>query len=316
MQVLVTTELSPEDNERLKSEFPVVQFVFATEPDDVLRAANESEVIYCNHPSEDLIDASPNLRWVQVRSAGVEHVPMDLLFARDIILTNGSGAHSVVAENILAMMFAFAVRLPALIDSQRKQEWTASRIYGAKFQLEGQTLLIAGLGAIGGALARKASGLGLHVLGVRNRPLGKPEGVDELIAREDLPAALGRADHVALCLPATSGTSNFLGARELGFLKTTGYIYNVGRSSAIDQDALVQALTDGAIAGAGLDVTEPEPLPPDSPLWPFKNVILTQHTSGGSAANSRLVTDIFIDNLRRFIANEPLRNVVDPVLRY
>jgi D-2-hydroxyacid dehydrogenase (NADP+) len=203
-----------------------------------------------------------------------------------------------------------------LRDAQRRNEWVAGEVGGQKFHLEGQTLLVIGVGAIGSVLARKAKALGMRVVGMRNRSLEKPEGVDEMIGRDGLREALGRADHVALCLPATSATARLIGEAEIGAMKRTGYVYNVGRSGTIDQEALIRALTEGTIAGAGLDVTDPEPLTPDHPLWALDNVILTQHTSGASSENSRLVTEIFMGNLRRFVAGEPLENVVDRELRY
>jgi phosphoglycerate dehydrogenase-like enzyme len=317
LHILVTTELNPEDRERLTASFPDIRFTFTTDQAEILGVLPGCEVVYCARITEEQIAAAAKLRWVQVRSAGVEHVPMDALFARDIVLTSGSGAHgAVMSENVLAMMLAFAVRIPMLRDAQRRGEWIAGRVGAEKFHLEGQTLLMIGLGAIGSVIARKAKALGMRVIGMRNRPVGKPEGVDEVVTREGLHAALGRADHVALCLPATMETAKLVGEAELRAMKPTAYLYNVGRSGAVDQEALIRALTDGTIAGAGLDVTDPEPLTQDHPLWALENVILTQHTAGASAENSTLVTDIFIRNLRQYLAGEPLKNAVDRELRY
>jgi len=316
MQVLLGTELAPEDVARLRAAFPDVEFVEAAGREKMPSAAAICEVIF-GHVSEAVLDAAPRLRWVQARSAGVDHLPLNALAAHGILLTNGSGAHGVpIAESILALMLAFAIRLPTLIEGQRRREWGYGDVYDEKFELDGQTLLVIGLGDIGGTLARKAKGLGLRVLGVRKRPLPPPPGVDELIPAERLHDALAQADHVALCLPLTEATTAFLGEAELRAMKPTAYVYNVGRGQSIAREPLLRALREGWIAGAGLDVTDPEPLPPDDPLWSFPNVLLSQHSSGHSPFNSRRVTDIFLENLRRFLAGEPLKNVVDPARRY
>jgi phosphoglycerate dehydrogenase-like enzyme len=189
-------------------------------------------------------------------------------------------------------------------------------ISSTKFELDGATLLIAGLGGIGAGLAQKAKGLGMHVLGVRKRDVPPPPGVDEILTQDRLHEGLGRADHVALCLPLTDETTGYLGEAELRAMKPSAYVYNVGRGKSIDREALLQALREGWIAGAGLDVTDPEPLPSDDPLWSFPNVLLSQHTSGSSHQLDRRVTDIFAANLRRFLNNEPLENLVDYTLGY
>lgn len=316
MRVLLGTNLASEDATRLRAAFPTVEFIEAPHRERMQAAAAHCEVIF-GPISEELLAAAPRLRWVQVRSAGVDHLPLKALAARDILLTNGSGAHGIpIAESILALMLAFAIRLPTLMEGQRRCEWGYGRVYQEKFELEGQTLLVIGLGDIGSTLARKAKGLGMRVLGLRRRSLPPPPGVDELVPADRLSDALAQADHVALCLPLTEATTAFLGEAELRAMKPTAFVYNVGRGPSIAREPLLRALQEGWIAGAGLDVTDPEPLPPDDPLWALPNVLLTQHTSGSSPFNSRRVTDIFLDNLRRFLAGEPLRNVVDIARRY
>lgn len=316
MRVLLGTTLALEDTTRLRAAFPTVEFIEASHRERMQAVAAHCEVIF-GPISEELLAAAPRLRWVQVRSAGVDHLPLEALAARNILLTNGSGAHGIpIAESVLALMLAFAIRLPTLMEGQRRREWGYGRVYQEKFELEGQALLVIGLGDIGSTLARKAKGLGMRVLGLRRRSLPPPPGVDELVPADRLSDALAQADHVALCLPLTEATTAFLGEAELRAMKPTAFVYNVGRGPSIAREPLLRALQEGWIAGAGLDVTDPEPLPPDDPLWALPNVLLTQHTSGSSPFNSRRVTDIFLDNLRRFLAGEPLRNVVDIARRY
>ncbi len=313
---MVATTVDPPDRERIRTAFPDLEVVEAEGPEQILERIDGCEALFTARLPSGLLERAGELRWIQVRSAGVNGYPLAEIARRGIRLTNASGAHGTpIAENILAMMFAFAIRLPEFLRFQQTHTWDRGGAEEGKFELEGQTLLIAGLGGIGGALARKAKGLGLHVLGIRRS--GKPvEGVDELLPPDRLMEALPRADHVALCLPLTQETTHYLDEPQLRAMRRTAYVYNVGRGQSIAKEPLLRALREGWIAGAGLDVTDPEPLPPEDPLWDFPNVILTQHTSGFSHANSARVTDIFLDNLRRYRAGEPLRNQVDAARGY
>jgi phosphoglycerate dehydrogenase-like enzyme len=155
----------------------------------------------------------------------------------------------------------------------------------------------------------------MRVIGVR-RSAYPVRGVTQVYTTKQLTSALAQADHVALCLPLTDATRHFIGAKELRAMRPTAYIYNVGRGASIDQNALIEALQKGAIAGAGLDVTDPEPVPPDSPLWGMPNVILSQHTSGSSPHNAKRVTDLFAANLARYLADKPLHQLIDPARGY
>lgn len=312
MKTAIAVHLDADVADDLKRRFPQIEFVNAWQKGALPAAAADCKVLYGGHPSADDIAGAPRLRWVQAFSAGVNHLPLREMQARGIVLTNASGAHGIqISENILAMMLAFAIRLPELVRAQERREWIAGRVAGEKFDVDGQTLLIAGLGGIGSTLAAKASALGMRVVGVRHRPLPPPAGVGEIVTTDRLLEALPRADHVALCLPLTPATTDFLAEPELSAMKPTAYVYNVGRGQSINRDALLHALRERWIAGAGLDVTDPEPLPPDDPLWSFPNVLLSQHTSGHSPNNDRRVTGIFAENLRRYLAGEPLTNVVD-----
>jgi phosphoglycerate dehydrogenase-like enzyme len=317
MKVILATELKPADSERLRRAFPEVEFLEAYNEEAIQSVVTDGEAIFGGHITAGLLDRAGKLKWIQTRSAGTNHLPVAAIMARNILLTNASGAHGVpIAENILALMLAFATRLPALLRAQQESLWSPERVWKEKFNLEGQTLLVIGLGDLGATLARKAVALGMRVIGVRNRPLPPPPGVEKLYTRELLPEALAEADHVALCLPLTDETTAYIGEAELRQMKPTAYLYNAGRGQSIAAEPLIRALKEGWIAGAGLDVTDPEPLPKDHPLWSLPNVILTQHTSGASPFNSRWVTDIFIENLRHYLNGEPLKNRVDPLRGY
>lgn len=184
------------------------------------------------------------------------------------------------------------------------------------FELGGQTLGVVGLGAIGDALAQRAYGVGMRVIATRRRPGDLPPHVARVLAPDALPTLLAEADHVALCLPLTATTRGIVGAAELARMKRTAYVYNTGRGVLMDQDALIAALRGGAIAGAGLDVTTPEPLPADSALWDLPNVLITAHTSGATPRHWDRGLELILDNVRRLLADETLRNVYDPVAGY
>jgi phosphoglycerate dehydrogenase-like enzyme len=312
MRVLIGVELDPEEIARLRDEFPELDFEEALGQEALSEKIAGFDILFGGHPKADHIASASRLRWIQSYSAGINAFPLSDLKTRSVALTNASGAHAIpIAENILAMMFAFAIRLPDFVRAQQQRLWERRDMASEKFEVHGQTLLIAGLGGIGAGLALKAHALGMRVVGLRNRELPPPDGVDEIVRKENLLGALGRADHVALCLPLTEETTAFMGEVELRGMKPSGYIYNVGRGKSIDRQALLNALSEKWIAGAGLDVTDPEPLPEDDPLWTFPNVILSQHTSGSSRQLDRRVTDIFAANLRRFLNGDELENLVD-----
>jgi len=281
-----------------------------------LETAPHVNVIFSKHWPAEAMKQTHALRWVQAGTAGVDHLLRLGLPERGVLITNSSGAHGdPISELILSHMLAFATGLHTLIRVQSERRLVQSQVIQTKFELGGQTLCVIGLGDIGGTLARKGASLGMHVIGVRRT--GRPApGVAKVYPAEDLTMALAQADHVALCLPLTSDTRHIIGAKELRAMRSTAYIYNVGRGASIDPDALIQALRTGEIAGAGLDVTDPEPVPADSPLWSMPNVILSQHTSGSSPHNANRITDLFAANLTRFLAGEPLHQVIDPARGY
>lgn len=314
--VLIGEDIGPTNLERLRSQFPTVEFVLCKEEAQWMETAPKANIILSKRWPAEILQYTPALQWVQAGTAGVENLLRSELPARGITITNSSGAHGdPISELILGQMLAFATGLDIAIRGQSQHRRIHQDVVARKFELNGQTLLVVGLGDIGGALARKAAALGMRVIGLRrsNRPA---EGVEKLYPPEELHTALADADHVALCLPLTTDTRHLIGADELRVMRSTAYIYNVGRGGSIDEAALVQALKTGVIAGAGLDVTDPEPVPADSPLWDMANVILSQHTSGLSPHNARRVTDLFAANLKRYLAGEPLQQLIDPTRGY
>ncbi len=297
---------------KLAADFPTVRFI-SYEGDPAVRARYiaEADAMIGDIP-EELLPQATRLRWVQSTGAGANALCTPGMQARtDIVGTTCVGVHvASVPEQVLAMLFAFARRLPEQIINQQGEHrffWPTGI-----FEVEGQTMGILGLGHIGEAMARKAKGLGMRVTGWRRSARPVPEGLlDQQFAADNLAGLLADADHVVICLPLTSETEGLIGAAELRQMKPTAYLYNVGRGAIIDQDALITALHDQTIAGCGTDVPEPEPLPPDHPLWNAPNLILLTHYGGITPKYGQRAYAIIHENVRRFLAGIPLHNVVD-----
>lgn len=264
----------------------------------------------------DLVTSAPNLRWFQQWSAGADWLLQDPdAAARDFVLTNASGVHAVpISEHVLAYLFAFARALPLAFREQRDHAWRAWS--KPVFELAGKTMLLIGVGRIGARTAQIASGVGMKVVGVRRSGTDPVEGVASMHHMAELDTLLPEADFVVLTVPYTGETHYMIGAGELALMKDSAYIVNIGRGGTIDESALIAALREGRIAGAGLDVFEEEPLPADSPFWDMENVIITCHYSGNTPEYSRRAFAILSENLERYANGEELRNVVDKTLGY
>ncbi len=316
LTVLVGENVGEANMARMAAAHPDVAFHLCLTDEEYHAIAPVADIIFSKKFIPEAVQAATRLKWVQAGTAGVNHILAMGIDRRDVILTNARGAHGTpMAELILAQMLAFATGQHTLLRTQSARGRLRDQVIRDKFELEGQTLCVIGLGDIGGSLAHKAKALGMHVIGVR-RSHEPFHGIDAQVTPDRLHDALRPADHVALCLPLTQETTHLIGAAELAVMKPTAYIYNVGRGQSIEKNALLDALVNGRIAGAGLDVTDPEPLPDDSPLWDMPNVILSQHTSGSSPFNADRITTIFLDNLDRFRRGEMLHNVVDKKLGY
>jgi phosphoglycerate dehydrogenase-like enzyme len=273
--------------------------------------------IATGHVPPTLLARMPNLRWYQQWGAGADWLMRHPEIAvRDFVITNASGVHAIqISEHILALLLAFARRLPQAMAAQLRGEWQREERQDI-FELAGKTMLLIGVGAIGERTARLAAALDVRVIGVRRDPAAPAPGIERMIGPERLAAVLPEADFIVLTVPLTPDTRHMIGERELRLMKPTAFIVNIGRGGTIDEAALIRALAEGWIAGAGLDVFEKEPLPTDSPLWRMANVIITAHYAGATPHYNERALAIFLDNLRRYTAGEPLRNVVDKTLGY
>ena len=295
---------------------PDMQLIVTDDPAQIEAVLPEVEIA-AGHMTPALLARMPNLRWYQQWGAGADWLMRHPeIAARDFVITNASGVHAIqISEHILALLLAFARRLPQAMRAQLRGEWQREERQDI-FELAGKTMLLIGVGAIGERTARLAAALDVRVIGVRRDPTAPAPGIERMIGPERLAEVLPEADFVVLTVPLTPDTRHMIGERELRLMKPTAHIVNIGRGGTIDEAALIRALAEGWIAGAGLDVFEKEPLPPDSPLWRMENVIITAHYAGATPHYNERALAIFLDNLRRYKAGEPLRNVVDKTLGY
>jgi phosphoglycerate dehydrogenase-like enzyme len=270
---------------------------------------SSTEVVFGRLPFARIREL-PHLRWLQQDFAGSDWLlNFPEVIEKDFILTNASGVHAIpIAEHILAMMLALARDFPYSFRKQRLHQWGRR---GRVIELDGAILGVIGLGKIGEKAAEKAKGLNMKVLAIRRNPERSSPFVDGMYGPEGLPDLLSQSDWVVVCAPMTPETKGMIGEKELRSMKKSAYIINIARGSIIQEGALIKALQEGWIAGAGLDVFEKEPLPPDSPLWDMENVILTGHFAGSTPFYFERVLEIFLENLRRYQSGEPLINVVD-----
>lgn len=277
-------------------------------------------------------EQAPDVRWVQLMSAGADHaMKRPLVATTDVTVTTASGIHaSPIGEYCMAMILAMAYEVPRFLDLQARAEWLAPDRYVPR-TLRGQTIGVVGYGSIGRELARLADGFGMRVIAVKRDPstmveddgytapgTGDPDGTIPVAVHppEELAKVAAESDFLVSTLPGTPATRHLIDDAVLAAMKPSAVLVNIGRGAVIDEAALVEVLRAGRIAGAALDVFEEEPLPTDSPLWSLPNVIATPHVSGNSDRYDEMVTDVFVENLARYLDRRPLLNVLDRARGY
>jgi phosphoglycerate dehydrogenase-like enzyme len=277
----------------------------------------ETEVIFTNPiiPA-DVAERAPNLRWLQLTSAGVDRLIDAPVVRSSVIVTTASGIHAVtISEYVLGAVLTFAKGFLRAYRSQQESKWAAY----PPLELEGQTIGIVGMGAIGSRVAELATAFGMRVLAIRRSVDRRTPGegpVAEMLPPSDLPYLLAESDYVVLALPLTEESRRLIGEAQLRAMKPSAVLINIARGQVIDEPALIRALKERWIAGAALDVFEREPLPSESELWALDNVLVTPHISGGTPRYMDRAVDLFCDNLRLYLARQPLRNIVDPSRGY
>ncbi|MEH2221085.1 MAG: D-2-hydroxyacid dehydrogenase [Nostoc sp.] len=262
---------------------------------------------------DKVLTAAPRLRWQQSPSAGVNHILTPNFLQKDIILTNGAGVHAIpISEFVLAFMLYHAKNLRKLQTLQDAHTWVRGVFLE---ELADATLLILGTGNIGQAIASRAKAFGVKVWGSRRHPEPLPN-FDKIVGSDEWRSLLPAADYVVIATPLTPETKGLIDEAALRSMRQSAYLINIARGAIVDEVALLTALSEGWIAGAGLDTVATEPLPPESPLWSLPNAFITPHCSALSPRLRERIAQLFIDNLIRYQTGQPLRNVVDKKAGY
>lgn len=258
-----------------------------------------------------LHENAPRVRWVQATSSGIgEFLTRTGLTGSGIVFTTAAGVHAVpLAEFVALALLYFTKNVPMLLRRQDEGHWQR---YATR-ELASQRVLIVGLGRVGMQIARKCSGLGMEVWGVRRTRCDEvPDPVARVVPLPELREALPQVDALVLSCPYTPETHHLIGRDELKLLPQTAVLVNVARGAIIDEAALVEALQEGGLGGAALDVFETEPLPAESPLWSMSNVLVSPHSASTVASENERIVDLFVENLRRYLDGRPLVNRFDP----
>ena len=300
----------------LRAEFPDVEFATPETQEELLREIKDADAIY-GPPDEEAFAAAERLRWIANPGVGFDYVlHRPDLVESDIVITParapGYDPHANgLGDHVFGMILMLAHRWPDLLADQRAHHWGAGEYNGRFVELSGRTMVILAVGAIGAAVARRAKGFGMTVIGVDKRTDPVPEGVDEVWGLERLDEALALSDWFVIAAPRTRETLGLIDGRRLGLMKEGSFLIAISRGGILDEDALLDALRSGRIAGAGLDVFAEEPLPEDSPLWDEENVIISPHTGHVTPEMPKGHREVFKENLRRFLADEPFLYVGD-----
>jgi phosphoglycerate dehydrogenase-like enzyme len=312
--VLLTVRWADEYVERLREHLTGAEIIRTQDAAEVERALARADVAILSGDLDDRYADAPNLRWVHCDHAGLNKSARPWVFERGLLVTSSSGRSApALAEHAILFMLLFSYRFPAFLEAQRRHQWGIpgqDQLRG----LIGRTVGIVGLGNTGQELAARAQALKMRVLGYRRR--AEPvSGVDRLYAAErgdSLDDLLRESDFVVLATPLSDATHHLIGARELGLMKRSAVLVNMARGGVVDEAALLAALREGQIAGAGLDTFAVEPLPPDSPLWDAPNVLITPHTTPQVPDRTGRSLGMIAENIRRYRAGERMLNLLTP----
>ena len=296
--------------QRLQAEFPALQFLLAHSPGALPADAADANVLisFAMGLKDEFFRDAGNLKWIQCLATGVDHLFRYPSLRPEVLLTSGRGIHGApMRETVVYLMMGVSRGVARLVDDQKAHVWDR-RLYSL---FNGKTAVIAGVGVVGIAIGQLLKAFGMHVVGVTRTP--RPvEGFDEIVPTKRLQEAASRADFLINVLPATADNALLFGAAVFAAMKPTAYYISAGRGQTVDETALIAALRDGKIAGAGLDVFQTEPLPVDSPFWDLPNVFITPHLGGYTSEYEDLIMPLIVGNMRAFLAGRQnkMRNVV------
>jgi phosphoglycerate dehydrogenase-like enzyme len=308
--------------DHLRREFPQYTFIDVWDREALRQALPGADVAFAAFLDRDLVPSLSRLRWLQAPAVGVGHILSPELIESPIVLTSARGVRArPMAEHVLGVMLALARQLPLVVRRQTEHQWALDEIEaaGSIRTLSGRQLTIVGLGSIGIEVARLAAPLGMRVAAIRkhvDRSLPDDLRIDEVAAPDRLRDLLPATDVLVLCAALTPETRQLIDRQVLEAIKPGAFLINVGRGRLIDDDAVVEALQNGRLGGAAMDVFTREPLDPSSPYWDLPNVIVTPHMSGAMEDYWTPLVGLFAENLRRFESGRPLLNVVDKEAGY
>jgi phosphoglycerate dehydrogenase-like enzyme len=287
--------------DRLRSSLSEGAVHVASDYDDALDRIETATAVISQYLPGEKLAAAERLRWLQATSAGVDHYDLEEFRDRGVAITTASGVHAEpIAEQVIGYMLHFERGFHRGVRQQAESRWEQFR--GG--ELTGKTVGIVGTGAIGQRVAELADAFDMTVIGTRNDPSTAPEGVSEIFGPDEIHTVLGRSDYVVLACPLTEETHHLLGIKEFSSMKPTSVLVNIARGEVVNEGHLVNALQNGEIRGAALDVTETEPLPPSSPLWDLSNTLVTPHTAGTTPKYLDRIADLFLENYRRFLDDD------------
>lgn len=302
--------------ERLQQDFPELKITHLSNYDRIGQEIGDAEIVIAWSIRPEQFQAARKLRWIHSPAAAVHQLMFPELINSDVTLTNAREVHGpVVAEHVIALIFALAKKIPDAVRLQQKHIWGQEIIWRSQSrprEIAGATLGLIGSGSIGREVARRASALGMRVIAVRDNTTKEvPEGVKQVYAPAHMQMVLAHSDYVVLAVPLTPSTRQFIDAERLSQMKPDACLINVGRGPLIDEAALAAALRHHRIGGAALDVFEEEPLPADSLLWDLQNLLITPHTAGLTEKLWDRHYQLVSENLRRYMAGRRLLAVVD-----
>ena len=315
--VLATVPYQGAHLERLRRAFSPteVHLLHRSDAAGIATALERADVAVLAGDLDERFLQAPHLRWIHCDHAGLNKSARPEVFARGLLVTSSAGRSSpVLAEHALLFMLALAYRFPDFLQAQREHRWGIPG-QDALRGLYGQTLGIIGLGNTGTELALRASALGMRVLGYRRQDAPPPPGVERVFCAargESLEELLREVDFLVLAVPLSDATHHLIGEHELRLMQPTARLVNMARGAVVDESALLRALREGWIAGAGLDTFATEPLPADSPLWDATNTLITPHTTPQVPDRTGRSLDIIEENVRRYRAGQPLLNQLSP----
>ena len=289
-------------------------YVAPSSREELIEAGKDAEVFF-GYCSEDIFPHLPNIKWVQASSAGMDRHMYPAMRESDVILTNAAGLYAKhVADQAFALLLGLARGIHDSVRNQDKHQWGRGK--SPMIEIDGFKIGIVGMGGIGMEMAKRAKGFDMHVTAVDAYRTDKPNNVDELLPMDQLSNMMSQVDVVMIACPLTEETRGLINKENLSVMQPTAFFINVARGPIVNEPDLIEILRAGTIASVGLDVTEIEPLPADSPLWDFDNVIISPHSAGGSQHRMRRITEFFLDNLERYLKGEELRNVVNKELGF